>query len=827
MSDPEQPRSRRAAALGWLPWLWLLPWLCLPVVVLLVLFGVGQLALLDLGSRAVPALRSQLRADYRAWAVEVFGALDPEIIREALRDEGAPGQQEVLVIPGEVWLTPGPSAGLTPVAPSTPTSTARAPGITVVVVVSATPADTETRPPTVEASSATPTLEAQTSTPTRTGLPTTTSTFLPTVTTTGTPTPTSTPPPPPPPASPTPTLAAPTVTATPSLPPAATDTPTFTPTPTETLGPGLITGRVFEDRNYVGGPGAAFGAGDAGVPNVRVELYTGVGALLGFVSTDAAGMYTLNVPSGGAYIVRVVSASLGDGDSPPAGGLNFAANVIAEQTFESDGVAGNGGAGALGGNNAAVSDLATAPGVGVGDTHVAVNVGGASVTGVDFGFAYNLIVNTADTGQGSLRQFLLNAAAMAGPNAGQFSIPVTDPGFNTPYTNAFTILPGSALPALTDGGTSVDGATQEANRGDLRFGLPDIVIDGLLAGSNVNGLLVQSNGNTLRKLDIRRFNQGGGVGILIDGGAGDGDRGDDNVLAQNYLTSNSNTTGTLGALRLTGQANRNTIIGNTLVANNSDGLEFAPGSEASFGNTISGNVLTGQGEDGAVLRGVGLTFSNNQVTVNGPVNGSACGVEVAGLTNSTLAGNTISENGPVGGLCFMSAVSSGNTVGPNNTITLNTGPGLVIATGGSQGNRFTQNAIFANGGLGIDLGNDGVTSNDPGDGDAGVNGLLNFPVLYTATLDGLGNVVITGEARPNVVVEFFVAAPDGSGFGEGQTYLGAATVTSGVPGTQDGTAWQFTVALPAGALASGGQVTATATDLSLNTSEFAQNVVVP
>jgi len=456
-----------------------------------------------------------------------------------------------------------------------------------------------------------------------------------------------------------------------------------------------------------------------------------------------------------------------------------------------------------------------------------VNVGGAGVAGVDFGFAYNLIVNTADTGQGSLRQFLLNAAAIAGPNAGQFSIPTTDPGFNTPYANAFTILPGSALPALTDGGTSVDGATQEANRGDLRFGLPDIVLDGLLAGSDVNGLLVQSNGNTLRKLDIRRFNQGGGVGILIDGGAGDGDRGDDNVLDQNYLTSNSNNTGTLGALRLTGQANRNVITGNTLVANNSDGLEFAPGSEASFGNTITGNVITGQGEDGAVLRGVGLTFSNNQVTANGPANGSACGVEVAGLTNSTLAGNLISENGPIGGLCFMSAVSSGNTVGPNNTLTLNTGPGLVIATGGSQGNRFTQNAISANGGLGIDLGNDGVTPNDAGDGDAGANGLLNFPALYAATLDGLGNVVITGEARPNAVVEFFIAAPDGSGFGEGQAYLGAATVTSGVPGAQDATAWQFTVVLPAGTLGSGGQVTATATDLSLNTSEFAQNVGVP
>ena len=40
---------------------------------------------------------------------------------------------------------------------------------------------------------------------------------------------------------------------------------------------------------------------------------------------------------------------------------------------------------------------------------IAVDAGGGMVTGVDFGFTFNVIVNTNDAGQGSLRQFILNA----------------------------------------------------------------------------------------------------------------------------------------------------------------------------------------------------------------------------------------------------------------------------------------------------------------------------------------------------------------------------------------------------------------------------------
>src|SRR5436305_1535572 len=54
------------------------------------------------------------------------------------------------------------------------------------------------------------------------------------------------------------------------------------------------------------------------------------------------------------------------------------------------------------------------------------------------------------------------------------------------------------------------------------------------------------------------------------------------------------------------------------------------------------------------------------------------------------------------------------------------------------GNPLELNRTFFNGGLGIDLGSAGVTPNDSKDGDAGANGLQNFPTLGAPTLSADG-----------------------------------------------------------------------------------------
>ena len=86
-------------------------------------------------------------------------------------------------------------------------------------------------------------------------------------------------------------------------------------------------------------------------------------------------------------------------------------------------------------------------------------------------------------------------------------------------------------------------------------------------------------------------------------------------------------------------------------------------------------------------------------------------------------------------------------------------------------------SIFQNGGLGIDLGEDGATPND--DGDTGPNNLQNVPDLSTAVIDGPGNLLVTyavdtgaANATYPLTIEFFLADVDDE---EGQTFVGRDT----------------------------------------------------
>ena len=134
----------------------------------------------------------------------------------------------------------------------------------------------------------------------------------------------------------------------------------------------------------------------------------------------------------------------------------------------------------------------------------------------------------------------------------------------------------------------------------------------------------------------------------------------------------------------------------------------------------------------------------------------------------------------------------GTASGSGNTIALNwSAARRAVIRGGEafpsqRQERHSRQLYFRRRRPGIDLGDDGVTPNDSGDGDTGPNDLQNFPVLTSALISG-NTTTLDGtlNSTPNSTfgIEFYSnAALDPTTFGEGQTFLGSLTVTTDASG---------------------------------------------
>lgn len=244
-----------------------------------------------------------------------------------------------------------------------------------------------------------------------------------------------------------------------------------------------------------------------------------------------------------------------------------------------------------------------------------------------------------------------------------------------------------------------------------------------------------------------------------------------------------------------------------------------------IGNHISGIVAintvdTRIGRDGVPApdniiggnRGSGILFEANMMPYQmfGTVANSYIGV---GLDGARVG------NGMHGIEIVNSAYNLVGTTGWGNTIAYNALAGVAVTGNAAVENTIVANSIYENGGLGIDLGADGVTPNDTLDADTGPNRRINFPVLTSAqgsTVAPSTSITGTLSAAPSSLyrIDYFASPqPDPSGHGEGRRYLSsfsARTNSSGVA--------TLSTSLPVGA---GAYITATATDLDrYDTSEF-------
>ena len=195
----------------------------------------------------------------------------------------------------------------------------------------------------------------------------------------------------------------------------------------------------------------------------------------------------------------------------------------------------------------------------------------------------------------------------------------------------------------------------------------------------------------------------------------------------------------------------------------------------------------------------------------------ACGIQVRTGANGVVIRNNRITNNSSGVRIedIVDGLVGGAAAGDGNIVQNNAGTGIALL-GATFRTAILGNSISGNAGSGIDLGGDGVSPNDAGDGDEGPNNRQNFPVLTAVA----GGVQGTLNSIPNATfrIEFFGnAACDASGNGEGATLLGTTSITTDATGN---------AAIPLFSATAGQFVTATATDGSNNTSEFS-NCVQP
>lgn len=397
-------------------------------------------------------------------------------------------------------------------------------------------------------------------------------------------------------------------------------------------------------------------------------------------------------------------------------------------------------------------------------------------------------------------------------------------------------------------------------------GVSGMVIQGNFIGTDPTGQIAHGNTN---------------YGILLNDGPSNVKIGGTTPAARNLISGNGfgginfGANGTLGGSGHLVQGNLigTDATGGNAIAGGQDGVETTgPATSVTIGGTSAAarNVVSGNGSYGIRLfNGAGLVVEGNfigtDVTGMAPLGNTSYGI-LAEATGATIggsgagAGNVISGNTATGiSLSGVGIVVQGNFIGTDLTGTLSLGnqdrgivvfgnseiiggtgagegnviahnknAGLVVlgSTGALTGDAIRGNSIFANGGIGIDLGADGVTANDALDADTGPNLRQNYPIVSSAVpvVPSGTRVKGTFDSVPSTVysLDFFVnpaCAGRPQDFDEGKLYVGSAVVVT------DGAGHVVIDEMLAYTITAGQPVTITATDPGGNTSELSPRIV--
>ncbi len=394
---------------------------------------------------------------------------------------------------------------------------------------------------------------------------------------------------------------------------------------------------------------------------------------------------------------------------------------------------------------------------------------------------------------------------------------------------------GDGIQLSTSGGNTIQGnyigtdATGTADAGNSSVGVYVVSVPGNTIGGTAAGAGNVISGNNSN-------------GVFIAGSAAAG-----NTIQGNYIGTDATGTadvGNSGAGVYVGFAPGNTIGGTAAGARNvisgSNGSGVSIVGNTATGNTIRGNYIgtdvsgaadlgnTAEGVSilGAPSNTVGGTSAGGRNVISGndghgvSIAGTASGNKIQGNYIGTDLTGTLDLGNTSNGVYIWNGANDntigGALAGSGNTIAFNGGDGVHVASG--AGNLIDPNSIHSNAGLGIDLGGDGVDTNDPLDADVGANALQNYPEL-TSVLVHAGDTIIKGTLSSTVTTDFALeffsnASCDGSGNGEGEKFE-----LSSIESTDGGGSVSFAV-LVGSVMTVGRFITATATSPGDSTSEF-------
>jgi CSLREA domain-containing protein len=390
------------------------------------------------------------------------------------------------------------------------------------------------------------------------------------------------------------------------------------------------------------------------------------------------------------------------------------------------------------------------------------------------------------------------------------------------YVNGNTVGGTAAGAGNVISGNSNDGLVLAGGIGNH-----DNLIEGNLVGTDPTGILAVGNGGNGISDNNTGNNTIGGADI-IDPTTGDILVRKGNVIAANMAGAGGTGNGIVigypsGFNTVTGVVVEGNLIGTDVTGQrplgNTAGLSFW-GGLAIAQNTIGGiNSHDSAGH---------LVLAGNVIAAN-----TGYGVVLQGESDNVFEGNLIGTGilgAPLGngGGIYLGAASLDNIIGSTvagaaNTIANSTTYGGVYLDGNPgppapSGDSIEGNSIYGNAGLGIDLVGyvPGPNGTHTGQSSSEANDWQDYPVIAAARSGSSTEVAGTLHGTPNTTytLDFYAninssGQTDPAGYGQGETWIGSAQVSTGPNGNAVFNSSNF--ATPLGATQPGQSLTATAT----------------